>query len=127
LLQGRYLDFGSAMALGGQVLQWQDVNGDRQVQPPETGRLLRVFGGPYSAVAKNLRRPFTDEITMEVAKQFGERFVACVRFFRRDDHHLIAVTNPGVSVSSYIPTLPIQTRSYLQRAGPILIVASRET
>jgi hypothetical protein len=106
-LQGRYLDFGSAMALGGQVLQWQDVNGDRQVQPPEIGRLLRVFGGPYSAVAKNLRRPFTDEITVEVAKQFGERFVACVRFFRRDDHHLIAVTNPGVPLSSYIPTFVI--------------------
>ena len=59
LFQGRYLDFGNAAALGGQVFQWQDANGDRQVQPPEIVRLLRVFGGPYSAVDKNLRRPLT--------------------------------------------------------------------
>ena len=106
-LQGRYLDFGNDMALGGQVLQWQDANGDRQVQPPEIVRLLRVFGGPYSAVDKNLRRPFTDEITVGMAKQFGERFVAQVRFFRRDDRHLIAIANAGVPFSSYVPTLVI--------------------
>jgi hypothetical protein len=102
--QGRYFDFGNAAALGGQVLQWQDANGDRQVQPPEIARLLRVFGGPHSAVDKNLRRPFANEITVEVEKRFGERFVARVRFFRRDDHHLIAVTNAGVPFSSYVPT-----------------------
>ncbi len=107
LLQGRYLDFGNAAALGGQVFQWQDANGDRQVQPPEIGRLLRVFGGPFSSVDKNLRRPFGDEIIVEVSKQFGERFVASVRFFRQDDHHQIAVTNTGVPFSSYIPTLVI--------------------
>jgi len=89
------------------VLQWQDTNGDRQVQQPEIGRLLRVFGGPYSAVDKNLRRPFTDEITVGMAKQFGERFVARVRFFRRDDRHLVAIVNAGVPFSSYLPTLVI--------------------
>lgn len=106
-LQGRYLDFGNAMALGGQVLQWQDVNGDRQVQPLEIGRLLRVFGGPYSAVARNLRRPLNDEITAEVTKQFGDRFVTRVRLFRRDDRHLVAIVNSGVPFSSYVPTLVI--------------------
>ena len=102
LLQGRYLDFGNADALGGQVLQWQDANGDRQAQPPEIGRLLRVFGGPYSAVAQNLRRPVTDEITVEVTKQFGGRLVTRVRFFRRDDRHLVAILNSGVPFSSYV-------------------------
>ena len=105
LFQGRYLDLGNATALGGQVFQWQDANGDRQVQPPEIVRLLRVFGGPYSTVDENLRRPFTDEITAEVTKQVGDRFVVRVRFFRRDDHHLIAVTNAGVPLSSYVATL----------------------
>ena len=105
LLQGRYLDFGNAVALGGQVLQWRDTNGDRQVQPPEIGPLLRVFGGPYSTVGRNLRRPFTDEITVELTKQFGDRFVSRVRFFRRDDRHLVAVVNAGVPFSSYVPTL----------------------
>jgi hypothetical protein len=106
-LQGRYLDFGNATALGGQVLQWQDANNDRQVQLPEIVRLLRVFGGPYSAVDKNLRRPFTDEITVEVSKQFGDRFVARVRFFHRDDRHLVGMVNAGVPFSSYVPTLVI--------------------
>ena len=105
LFQGRYLDFGNAATLGGQVLQWLDTNGDRQVQPPEIGRLLRVFGGPYSAVDTNLRRPFTDEITVEVTQQFGDRFVTRFRFFRRDDRHLVAVVNTGVPFSNYVPTL----------------------
>lgn len=107
LLQGRYLDFGNAFALGGQVLQWQDANGDRQAQPPEIDRLLRVFGGPYSAVAQNLRRPLTDEITVEVTKQFGGRLVTRVRFFRGDDRHLVAILNSGVPFSSYVPSLVI--------------------
>jgi hypothetical protein len=107
VLQGHYLDFGNAFALGGQVLRWQDANGDRQVQPPEIDRLLRVFGGPYSAVAQNLRRPLNDEITLELTKQFGDRFVTHVRFFRRDDRHLVGIVNSGVLFSSYVPTLVI--------------------
>jgi Carboxypeptidase regulatory-like domain len=107
LLQGRYLDFGNADALGGQVFQWQDANGDRQAQALEIDRLLRVFGGPYSAVAQDLRRPLTDEITVEVTKQFGGRFVTRARFFRRDDRHLVAIVNVGVPFSSYVPSLVI--------------------
>jgi hypothetical protein len=106
-LQGRYLDFGNPDALGGQVFQWQDANADRQAQPLEIGRLLRVFGGPYSAVAQSLRRPSIDEITLEVSKQFGGRFVTRARFFRRDDRHLVAIVNAGVPFSSYVPSLVI--------------------
>src|SRR5215813_8271979 len=107
LFQGNYLDFGNAMALGGQVLQWRDTNGDHLVQPLEIGHLLRVFGGPYSAVDPSLRRPFTDEITAELSKHFGDRLVLHVRFFRRDDRHLVGVVNAGVPFSSYAPTLVI--------------------
>ena len=107
LLQGRYLDFGNASAIGGQVLQWHDANSDRQVQPPEIGALLRVFGGPYSAVVQNLRRPSIDEITAEVTKQFGEHFVTRVRFFRRDDRHLVGIVNAGVPFSSYVSSAVI--------------------
>jgi hypothetical protein len=107
LLQARYLDFGSTTALGGQVLQWRDANGDRQVQPLEIDGLLRVFGGPYSAVAPEVRRPLTDEITVELTNQFGRHFVTKVRFFRRDDRHLVGVVNAGVPFSSYAPELVI--------------------
>ena len=106
-LQGQYLDFGNAMTLGGQVFEWEDANDDGQAQPTEIANLLRVFGGPYSAVDGNLRRPFTDEVAAEVVKQFGDRFVVRARFFRRDDHHLIAVNNSGVPSSSYVPTFVV--------------------
>ena len=107
LLQGRYLDFGNPSAIGGQILQWLDVNGDRQVQPSEVGPLLRVFGGPYSSVDRGLQRPFTDEVSLGLEQQFGRRFQARVRFFRRDQHRPIEIVNTGIPPSSYIPTLVV--------------------
>lgn len=107
LLQGRYFDFGNATTLGGQVFRWQDANDDRQVQTTEIGQLLRVFGGPYSGIDKNPRRPVTDEITAEVTKEVGDHFVIQVRFFRRDDRHLVAIVNSGVPFSSYDPTIEV--------------------
>ena len=107
LLQGSYFDFGNSAALAGQVFHWNDDNGDRQVESSEVGQLLRVFGGSFSAVDKNLQRPVTDEIAVVLEKQFGRRFVASVRFYRRDDRRLVEVVNAGVPSSSYIPTLVI--------------------
>jgi hypothetical protein len=104
-LSGRDLDFGNVAALGGQVFQWHDTNHDGLVQPAEIGTLLRVFGGPYSAVARSLRRPLADEISAEVEKEIRDRFVIRVRFFRRDDRHLLGVVNSGVAFSDYVPTV----------------------
>jgi hypothetical protein len=103
LLQGRYLDFGNPAALGAQVFAWQDSNGDGVAQPQEFGPLLRRFGGPFSAVARNLARPYTDEISFGVRENLGSRLTAYVRFFRRDDHRLIALENTGVPFSQYTP------------------------
>ncbi len=103
LLQGRYLDFGNPAALGEQVFRWQDVNGDGQAQPGEISQLLRVSGGPYSAVDRGLARPFTDEISLGLEQDFAGRLNLSVRFFRRDDHRLIALANSGVPFSSYSP------------------------
>jgi hypothetical protein len=103
LLQGRYLDLGNPAALGGQVYAWQDSDGDGVAQPQEVGPLLRRFGGPYSAVARNIARPYTDEISFGLQENLGNRLTAYVRFFRRDDHRLIAVANTGVPFSDYTP------------------------
>lgn len=97
LLEGRYLDFGNAAALGEQVFVWQSSSGDR------VGPLLRVGGGPYSAIAANLSRPYTDEISVGVQQNIRTHIVAYVRFFRRDDHRLIALENTGVPFSQYTP------------------------
>jgi hypothetical protein len=107
LLYGRDLDFGNPAALGGQLFQWRDTNNDRTPQPLEIGPLRRVFGGPYSGVDPNLRRPLVDEVSAEVEKEIGEHFIIRARFFRRDDRHLLAVINTGVPFSSYAPTVVI--------------------
>ncbi len=103
LLQGRYLDFGNPAALGGQVIRWQDFNGDGVAQPSEVGPLLRVFGGPYSAINPNLARPYTDEISFGLQENLRQHLTASVRFFRRDDHRLIGLENTGVPFSDYTP------------------------
>ncbi|HVP54019.1 MAG TPA: carboxypeptidase-like regulatory domain-containing protein [Candidatus Eisenbacteria bacterium] len=103
VLQGRYLDYGNPVARGEQVYGWQDLNGDGIVQPQEIGPLLRVGGGPYSAIAANLTRPYTDEISVGVQQNISNRITAYIRFFRRDDHRLIALQNTGVPFSQYAP------------------------
>ncbi len=103
VLQGRYLDFGDPAALGGQVFALQNSNGTGLSQPQDVGALLRVFGGPYSAVAHNIARPYTDEISFGLQENLGNRLTAYVRFVRRDDHRLIALQNTGVPFSDYTP------------------------
>jgi hypothetical protein len=103
LLQGRYFNFGDPAALGAQVFRWQDSNRDGVAQPEEVGALLRVFGGPYSAINAHIARPFTDELSFGVQQNLANRLTAFVRFFRRDDHRLIALQNAGVPFSDYTP------------------------
>ena len=105
VLQGRYLDFGDPGALGGQVFGWTDANHDGQVQPQEIGPLLRVFGGPHSALAQGMARPFTDEVSFGLEQDLGAGFSAAIRFFRRDDHRLLALNNVGVPFSDYTPVI----------------------
>jgi hypothetical protein len=102
VLQGRYLDFGDPAALGGQVFRWTDTNGDSLAQSQEIGPLLRVFGGPHSALAPRIARPFTDEVSFGLEQDLGAGFSAAVRFFRRDDHRLLALNNVGVPFSDYV-------------------------
>lgn len=103
LLQGRYLDFGDPNAPGSRSFDWHDANNDRQFQPDELGPLISRNGGPYSGMDPNLKRPVTDEISVGVRQKFGKDLNASVRFFRRDDHNLIGLANPGVPFSSYTP------------------------
>ncbi|MFB3922230.1 MAG: hypothetical protein ACE145_10950 [Terriglobia bacterium] len=101
-LQGRYLDFGNPAAIGGQVFSWQDSNADRVAQPGELSTRLRVFGGPYSALDRDLARPFTDEVSVGLDRDLAAGFHIGVRFFRRDSHRLIALSNVGVPIADYV-------------------------
>lgn len=103
VLQGRYFDFGNANSLGAQILRWNDLNGDGFAQPSELGQLTQVLGGPFSSVDPRLSRPFTDEISFGAEQNIGFGLSASVRFFRRDDHRLLAIRNLGVPSSDYDP------------------------
>ena len=52
----------------------------------------------------------SDEITVELTKQFGDRFVTRVRFSAATIATWWAIVNSGVPFSSYVPTLVIDPR-----------------
>jgi len=101
VLPSSYADFANPTALGGRLYRWIDRNGDRLFQPGEEGTLLRVFGGPFSSVDPNLRRPFTDEWQVGLDRDFGHGIEGRLRLFERDSKKLVHTTNVGVPVSAY--------------------------
>ena len=103
VLEGRYLDFGSPAALGAQVFGLLDLGADGPGLPHELGPLLRVWGGPHSAVDPRIARPYTDEFSFGLQENLANRLSASLRFFRRDDHRLVAIDNIGVPFSQYVP------------------------
>lgn len=106
-LAGRYLDFANPNSLGGSEYVWIDRNGDGWFQPGEQGALLMRFGGPYSSINPNLRRPYADEIHVGGEMPFGHTAVAGIRFFRRDEKQRIAAIDTGVPQQAYTPvTVP---------------------
>jgi len=54
-------------------------------------------------VDPHIARPFTDEISFGLQQSVGNRVTASIHFFRRDDHRLIGLENPGVPFSDYTP------------------------
>jgi hypothetical protein len=102
-LSGRYLDYGNPNSLGGNIYQWNDLNGDGWFEPGEQGALLARFGGPYSSISPSLRRPYADEwnIGAEMPLPFSTR--ASIHLFRRDEKDRIAAVNTGVTAQDFTP------------------------
>ncbi len=103
LLPGAYADYANPTALGGSVFQWNDINHDGIFQPGEEGTLLKVFGGPFSTVDPNLKRPFTDEYELGLDHDFGRNLRAGLRLLQRDTRRLVHTVNTGVPFASYAP------------------------
>lgn len=103
VLPASYADYANPTALGGRLYQWNDINHDGLFQPGEEGTLLRVFGGPYSMVDPNLKRPFTDEFEFGLEHEFGRRLRASAMLLQRDTKRLVHTVNVGVPFSTYIP------------------------
>lgn len=101
-LAGRYLDYANPNSLGGSIYQWIDRNSDDWFEPNEQRELLMRFGGPYSSIARSLRRPYADELGVRV--EFVTRnTVASVEVFRRDEKNRVAIIDNGLGPNAFIP------------------------
>jgi hypothetical protein len=102
-LAGRYLDYANPNSLGGNEYRWLDRNNDGWFQPDERGPLLLRFGGPYSSISPDLRRPYSDEF--DVGAQFAVtgRTVASIELFRRDERDRIAAIDSGLGTNAFTP------------------------
>jgi hypothetical protein len=103
VLPASYANYANPTSLGGRVFLWNDLNHDGSFQPGEEKTLLRVFGGPYSSVDANLRRPYTDEFAVGLDQQLGDHLFIEARGFRRDQKRLVDTVNVGVPASAYAP------------------------
>jgi hypothetical protein len=102
-LPASYANYANPTSLGGRVFLWDDLNHDGIFRAGEETSLLRVFGGPYSSVDANLRRPYTDEFAVGLDQQIGDRLFIEARGFRRDQKRLVNTVNVGVPASAYAP------------------------
>jgi hypothetical protein len=88
-LAGRYLDFGDPSALSGLVYDAQ------------TGELLERFGGAYSTIAADLKRPYADEFHVSLHLDLPQRSAFSVDMLRRDEKQRIAAVDTGVPATAY--------------------------
>ena len=102
LLPASYANFANPNALGGALYRWNDRNQDGIFQAGEEGRLLRVFGGPYSSIDPNLQRPFTEEWRLAL-EQDSRHIHMGVQFLERNSRRLVHTVNVGVAASAYTP------------------------
>jgi hypothetical protein len=102
-LAGRYLDYGNPNSLGGNVYQWNDLNGDGWFEPGEQGALLSRFGGPYSSISPSLRRPYADEWNLGAEMPLPLSTLASIHLFRRDEKDRLAAIDTGVTPQDFTP------------------------
>jgi len=102
-LAGRYLDYGNPNSLGGNVYQWNDLNGDGWFEPGEQGALLARFGGPYSSISPTLRRPYADEWNLGAEMPLPLSTLASIHLFRRDEKDRLAAIDTGVTPQDFTP------------------------
>ena len=103
ILPASYADYSNPTALGGHLNRWNDANGDGLFQSDEEGTLLRVFGGPYSSVDPNLRRPFTDKFGIGLEHDLNRSLRAQARVIESDSKRLVHTIDVGVPFSAYAP------------------------
>jgi len=103
ILPAAYGNYANPTALGGRLYQRDDSKHDGIFQPGEEGTLLAVFGGPYSSVDPNLKRPYTDEYGIGLEHEIGNWLQMGLRLIQRDTRRLVHTVNVGVPFSAFTP------------------------
>jgi hypothetical protein len=82
---------------------WNDINQDGAFQSVELGGLTKVEGSAFSSLAPNLKQPYAREVQLEAAQRLPARLTLKLLGFRHVQHHVLALTNTGVSSNAYDP------------------------
>ncbi len=98
-----YLTYGNPGSLGGMVYDWNDRNQDGWYQEGESGELLRRIGPRFAEIDPDLKRPYTNELTISLETVFGSSWHFSFGLFTRETKNLIAAVNTGVPFSAYRP------------------------
>jgi len=98
-----YMTYGNPGAMGGMVFEWDDVNQDKIYQEGESGVLLRRIGPYFSEIDPDLRRPYTNELTISFETVFGSSWHLSFGLFAQETGSLIGTVNTGVPFSAYDP------------------------
>jgi hypothetical protein len=109
LFAGRYyhslplswLAYGNPDAPGGLVYAWTDRNGDGIFEEGEAGALVRREGPFYGAIDPAIKRPRTDELSVEISHRTEGGFSIGLTGFLREARDLVETLNTGVPFSSY--------------------------
>jgi len=98
-----YLAYGNPYALAELAYHWTDANHDLKFQEGEAGTLLRREGPYYARIDANIKRPYTDELTVVLSQAFPKNFRLALAGFYRETKNLVETINLGVPLSSYDP------------------------
>ena len=70
----QYLSLGNPNALSSWVYKWNDSNRDGKFQQGESTNLLRKEGPLFTIFDADMKRPYTDEVTLSYNLVFGSRW-----------------------------------------------------
>jgi hypothetical protein len=61
------------------------------------------FGGPYSSIARGLRRPYADEFNVYGRFALARNLIAQIQLFRRDEKNRLAAIDAGLGAAAFTP------------------------
>lgn len=80
---------------------WNDLNGDLRFQPGEAGRLLAVGGGLRTSMDPDLKRPYTDELTVSLDHELLPSLRLSAAYIYRNEEQRFGTYNIGVPDGAY--------------------------